>query len=171
MIFSKTLTIKKDLAVSSAQFMVLTVIAVVAPLLGHNQLITGPIVNATLFIAAALLGPQSAILVGLIPSAVALSFGLLPAVLAPMIPFIMISNTILILSFYALRQRNFGLGVFAASFLKFLFLITTSALVANLFVKQEIAQKAASMMSWPQFLTAGAGGVIAYFILKGIKRS
>jgi hypothetical protein len=170
MIFAKALTMKKDLAITSAQFLVLTVLATVAPLLGHNQAVTGPIVNAALFIAVALLGAQNAILVGLIPSVVALSAGLLPAVLAPMIPFIMISNTVLIITFAVFKRRNFWLGVLMASVFKFIFLIGTSTVVSDLIVKQEIAQKAVSMMSWPQLATALAGGLIAYLILKGIKK-
>jgi uncharacterized membrane protein len=108
------------------------------------------------------LGPQNAILVGLIPSVVALSTGLLPAVLAPIIPFIMISNTILILTFAYLRRKNFWLGVTAASVLKFVFLFSMSAMVMD--------SKMASMMSWPQLLTALAGGVIAYLALKSFKK-
>jgi len=170
MILTKVLTIKKETALASAEFLTLTAIATLAPLSGHNQAVTGPVVNATLFLAAALLGPQNAILVGLIPSVVALSAGLLPAVLAPMIPFIMISNTVLVLTFAHLRRKNFWFGVAAASALKFIFLLSTSTMVMNLITKQEIAQKAASMMSWPQLFTALGGGGIAYLTLKSFKR-
>ncbi|MFH1423573.1 MAG: ECF transporter S component [Candidatus Nealsonbacteria bacterium] len=170
MILTKVLTIKKDIVLTIAQFAVLMVIATVVPILGHNQAITGPIVNAVLLISAVLLGPQGAVLVGLIPSVVALSAGLLPLPLAPMVPFIMISNTILILTFACLRRKNFWLGIAAASALKFIFLVSTSTVVMNLIAKQEIARKAALMMSWPQFLTALGGGVIAYFLLKSLKK-
>ena len=132
--------------------------------------IRGPIVNATLFIAAATLGPQRAILIGLIPSMIALSAGLLPAVLAPMIPFIMLSNAILIMTFSALKKKNYWLNVAIGSTLKFIFLFATSSIVINLLIKKEIAQQVALIMSWPQLLTALAGGVIAYPIIKLIKR-
>ena len=52
--------------------------------------------NAVLIIAAVLLSPFEAVLIGLVPSAVALSSGLLPLALAPMVPFIMIGNAILV---------------------------------------------------------------------------
>lgn len=171
MISVKTLAIKKDSTLPVVYFMILTAAATIAPLLGHNQALTGPIVNAALFMAVIFLGPQSAILAGLIPSVVALSVGLLPAILAPMIPFIMISNAILISTFALFYRRNFWLGIVTASFLKFVFLIATSNLAASLIMKQEIAQKVLAMMSWPQLLTALAGGLLAYIILKGLKRA
>lgn len=166
----KTLVLKKEIAIVLVQFAILLGIATLAPLLGHQQFITGPIVNATLFISAALLGVQAAVLIGLVPSVIALSFGLLPAVLAPMVPFIMISNTILVLAFAYLRERNFWLGVFSASLLKYLFLFATSSIVIDLLLKKEVAQKVAAMMSWPQLVTALLGGVFAYLFLKGLKK-
>lgn len=166
--YTKALTVRKGIVFLCFQFSVLVLVAVITPLLGHNQAITGSIVNATIFISVVLLGPQSAILVGLVPSVVALSVGLLPAVLAPMIPFIMIGNTILVLGFNYLRQKNFWLGVIVASTLKFLFLFFMSSVVVNLILKQELAQKVSLMMSWPQLLTALGGGCVAYLFLRGI---
>lgn len=168
--FIKTLVMKKETALVGAEFIVLTVAATIAPLIGHNQLITGPLVNAILFISVFLLGPQGAVLVGLIPSVVALSAGLLPLPLAPMVPFIMISNTILVLTFYHLNRANFWLGIAGASLLKFLFLFGTSYFVVNFITQQTIAQKAAAMMSWPQFVTALGGGALAYLLLRSLKK-
>jgi len=170
MISAKILVVRKEIFLISAEFAVLMVIATAAPLLGHNQALTGPLVNAALLISAVLFGSQGAVFVGLIPSVVALAAGLLPLPLAPMVPFIMISNTVLILTFNYLKRWNFWLGVMAASFLKFLFLISTSYLVVNLILNQTVAQKAAAMMSWPQLLTALAGGGIAYLALRIFKK-
>ena len=166
---TKTLALKKIKVSALAQFIVLVGIATAAPLF-HNQLITGPIVNATLFISVILLGAQAAILVGLTPSLIALSIGVLSPALAPMVPFIMLGNIILILAFNYLRNRNYWLGIISASILKFLFLFSTSSIVINSLLKKEIAQKVAMMMSWPQLLTALAGGLIAYLFLKGLKK-
>jgi len=165
----KALTIKKEKVVALVQFAGLMGIAIAAPLF-HNQPITGPIVNAVLFISVVLLGTQGAILIGLIPSLIALSSGFLPPILAPMIPFIMIGNTILIMVFGYLKERNYWLGAISASVLKFLFLFGTSSIVINLLLKKEVAPKVAMIMSWPQLSTALAGALIAYLILKGIKK-
>ena len=165
----KVLAIPRKKVLAIAQFAALLGIAVLAPLL-HNQLITGTIVNATLFVSAVLLGTRSAILIGLIPSLIALSSRLLPIALASMIPFIIIGNTILILVFGFFRKKNYWLGVISAGVLKFLFLFYSSLIIIDLFLKKEIAQKVAAMMSLPQLFTALAGGAIAYLILKSVKK-
>jgi len=167
----KTLTLDKvQISKKTAIFSILVGIAIVLPALIHRQEITGPIINATLFLAAYFLSPDVAIFVGLLPSIVALSSGLLPAVLAPMVPFIMISNGILILCFYYFKKVNYWLGVIVASLLKFLFLFGTSFLVMNLLLKKELAPKVAQMMGPIQLATALAGGIIAFLVLKALRK-
>ena len=165
----KTLTIKKEIAFVLIQFVALVGIATIAPLFGQ-QAITGSIDNAVLFITFAVLGLPAAILAGLIPSLIALSVGLLPSILAPMIPFIIMGNIILVLVFNYLKNRDYWLGMISASILKFLFLFSTSSIMINLILKKEIAQKMVIIMGWPQLLTALAGGLISYLFLKSIKR-
>ena len=161
----------KELAVSRERITFLTKlvallsVAMIVPLF-HQQMITGPIVNATLFVATAVLGVSGGILVGLIPSVVALSAGLLPPVLAPMIPFIMLSNTIMVLAFYFLKEKNYWTGMITSSILKFVFLYSTSAVVINLLLQKEVASQVSLMMSWPQLLTALIGGCLAYIFIK-----
>lgn len=161
----KVLAINREKIISFCIFLGLISIASIVPLF-HSQNITGPIVNATLFISTFTLGAQAGIAVGLVPSVIALSAGLLPPVLAPMVPFIMISNTILILVFDALKNKNYWLRVFTSSFLKFIFLYATSSVVINLLLKKEVASQVATMMSWPQLITAISGGILAYLFLK-----
>ena len=165
----KTLSIRKDLVFSLTIFSFLLIASTIAPLL-NQQAITGSIVNAMLFMAAIILGREAAILLGLIPSLIALASGLLPSVLAPMIPLIIIGNTILILIFSQLRKKNYWLAVSTASLLKFLFLFGTSSVVINLLIKKEVAVKVATMMSWPQLFTALAGGLLAYIFLRAVKK-
>ena len=162
-------SLSKENITSLIIFVSLISIATVAPLF-HNQPITGPIVNATLFAAAALLGTELAIMVGLIPSLIALSVGLLPAVLAPMVPFIMVGNALMIWSFSLLKKKNYWTGMIVSSLLKFIFLWGTSTIVINLLLKKEIASTVATMMSWPQLWTAVVGGMIAFLVLKGMKK-
>jgi len=162
---TKILALKRKTIVNSITFVLLLGVATIAPLF-HFQPLTGRIVNATLFIAATLLGVQNAIFIGLLPSTIALSAGLLPPVLAPMVPFIILGNTILIVAFNYLRKKNYWLGVISASVLKFLFLFGASSIVINLLLKREVATKVAVMMSWPQLATALTGGIIAYLFLK-----
>jgi len=165
----KSLTRKRENITGLTTFLLLVGIATAAPLI-KQQAITGPIVNATLFIAVIFLGTQNAILIGLLPSVIALSVGLLPLPLAPMIPFIVTGNAILSIVFGYFKEKNYWLGVVVGSLLKFLFLFFSSSIVINLILKKEIAQKVTVMMSWPQFLTALSGGIVAFLALKIIKR-
>ncbi len=155
------------------KFLSLLTLATAAPLLGfHSQWITGPLVNAALILAVYLVGIRGALLIGLLPSTIALGVGLLPAVLAPMIPFIIISNTLLVLIIDWFKDQkvfsrfNYWWGLFFAAGLKYLFLFITSGIVINLLLKQSLAVKVAQLMSWPQFFTALIGGVLAWLVLK-----
>jgi len=157
---------------SIAWFISLMAVVAVVPHYVHNQFITGPIVNAVLFIAAAVLGAGNAILIGLVPSVVALVSGLLPTPLAPMVPFIMISNAILILAFSYTKKINYWAGVLGGTLFKYAFLYLTSTVVVGLISNQNIATKAAAtMMAWPQIVTAIVGGVIAFGVLKLYEKS
>lgn len=166
---TKTLAINNEKISVLARFGALLGIALIAPLIGQ-QAVTGSIVNAVLFISTALLGVQAGILIGLIPGAVSLMTGLLPLALAPMVPFIAVSNAILVVVFSKFKEKNYWLGMISASALKFLFLFTVSSTAINLIFKKEIAYKVAVMMSWPQLFTALAGGLISYLILKTWKK-
>ena len=165
----KTLVLKKEAILALTQMVILVGVATFIPLL-KQQALVGPTVNATLFISTVLLGPQNAILVGLIPRLVSISVGLLPPILAPTVPFIMVSNTLLILTFNYLREKNYWAGIVLASSLKYLFLFSTSSIVITLLLKKDVAPTVSAMLSWPQLATALAGGIIAYLALKAIKK-
>ncbi|MFA6106764.1 MAG: iron hydrogenase [Patescibacteria group bacterium] len=160
---------------AAAQFIVLGSIATFLPFFIHAQFLTGPVVNAILILTLFLVGVRSAITLALIPSLMALSGGLLPAVLAPAVPFIMISNCLLIFTMEYLYKKfeqgknGFWIGLAAGAGLKWIFLLSTTGLISKLLLKQELAVKVAQMMSWPQFATALIGGIIAYGILKPLK--
>lgn len=157
---------------SIAWFVGLMAVAIILPRFVHNQFVTGPIVNATLFLGAYYLGNGGAILVGLVPSVVALSSGLLPMPLAPMVPFIMISNAILIVVFNWARKLHFGSGVIISSLAKYAFLYLSSIFIIKTILPNALAVKAmAVMMAWPQLVTALAGAVIAFGIVKILKKA
>jgi len=166
----------KKIATKVFQLSIFVAVAVVAPYFG-NQLITGSIVNALLFISVSLLGIESAFFLCLIPSLISIYTGLLPIALAPMIPFIMTGNALLVLIFYmatCLRQgygeaRNFWTGAIPAAIIKFAFIRAVGMVLANS-VLSGIAKNVMLMISWPQLATAIAGACIAYLFLKIIKK-
>jgi len=146
------------------------------PFFIHLQWITGPIVNALLIIVLFIVGIRSALVLALVPSLMAMAGGLLPAILAPVVPFIMISNVIFIITidwFYNNSKsvgRGYWLGVIVGSALKFIFLISSVSIIAKLLSGKELIVKVAQMMSWPQFFTALTGGAITWVVLKWLKR-
>ena len=169
MITTKTLAFNKEKILTLVQFSSLLAVATIAPFF-LQQAIVGPAVNATLFISVVLLGSRNAMLIGILPSLVALSTGLLPPVLSPMIPFIMTSNVLLILVFDSLRKKNYWTGMVTASILKFVFLFGASSIVIDLLLNKDIAPKVAMIMSYPQLFTALSGGLIAFLFLRAIKK-
>ncbi len=161
---SKVIALKKVVSIELLFFMTLTMTAILSPLFGA-QAVSGPLVNATLFLATIFLGIKTAVFIAVFPSVVALAVGILPLPAAPFIPFIITANIILVLVFNYFLE-NFWKGVIIASFFKFLFLFISSQLIAHLILKEGVARQIVAMMSWPQFATALTGGVIAYFVLQ-----
>ena len=159
-----------------AQFLSLAAVTTFLPFIIHIQWITGPIVNALLIIILFIVGLRAALIMALIPSVMALAGGLLPAILAPVVPFIMISNVIFILSvdyFYRSAKKQFTgfwVGVGVGGLLKYLFIWFNANLMINLVLQKGMGVAVARIVSWPQFATALAGGVIAWAILRWLKR-
>ena len=150
-------------------FGILLAVVIVMPGFIHNQWITGPIVNAALIIAAVCVGPMEAVVLGLMPSTMALSSGLLPLPLAPMVPFIIIGNAILILSFQYLAVKNYAVRILVAAFLKSAFLIFSVTFLMDKLFEKEFLGNLLLMMSWPQFVTALIGGLVVYPLFKAQK--
>lgn len=169
-------------------FVSLLAASVFLPAIIHQQAITGPIINAMLLISLLCLGLDSALLVALIPSVVALSRGLLPLSLAPMVPFIMLGNALYIIIFAQMlriapmnnavnsidmkqARPNFALAVIMAAMSKFLFLHAMSQLVLPQLLPGKLLTKASLMLSWPQLITALAGGFIAWVVTQSLSRN
>jgi len=167
MTFEKTLALAKTDTISLVKFITLLSVAVLAPFI-HNQFLTGSLVNATLFIAAATLGLGGAVLISFLPSLFALLTGTLPLALAPLLPFIMLSNLVLVLSFTALKKTNFWWRISLAAALKFIFLYIISSLAVNLLFHGALAGVALTVLGLPQLLTALLGGTLAFLVLKSI---
>lgn len=158
----------KLIATKTFQLSVFVGLAVAAPYF-LNQLITGSIVNALLFISASYLGLEAAFLLCLIPSLISIYTGLLPLALAPMIPFIMTGNALMVLTFNKLGKNNFWMGAIPAALVKYLFIFLVGTLLANS-ILHGISSKVLMMISWPQLATAIVGAGIAFLFLKIIKK-
>jgi hypothetical protein len=154
----------------SMQFLGVSILALLFPLFPLQQ-ITGPLVNALLFIATIILGVRSALVICFLPSIVSVSVGILPAVMLPMIPVIILGNVLLVLLFNYFNKKNFWLGVIIASFVKFVFIYSLATLLASEFIKSPMFAKVVGQaMGYMQLVSALAGGIIAWVFLKFIKR-
>lgn len=157
---------KKTLTVS----VLLSLIIFFVPAFVHQQFITGPIVNAVLLLSLIYLGKSRAFFLALIPSTVALSRGLLPVALAPMVPFIMMSNVLFIDIFSRFYDREklakSTLALFLAALLKTTFLFLIVKLLMKGLLNQALLPKVAQMMAWPQLWTALLGGTFAILVNK-----
>jgi len=165
---SKALTLSKINYASLAKLAFLLATAIVSPLF-FSQPITGSFVNMTLFLAVYFYGfKKEAIAVAVMPSLVAVACGQLLWALAPMVPFIMLSNLILMAVFVFIyrKYKNFLAGIMVAAFIKFVWLYATSHVLIFAVLHSAIAAKVAVMMSWPQLATAVAGGLMAYLAIK-----
>jgi hypothetical protein len=169
MLQTKTIALQKPQIIFLAKFAAILTVATLAPLF-HFQPITGPVVNAALFLAAALLGWQAGTALGVLPSLIAWTAGLLPSPMLPFLPFIMAGNGILVMVFCSLKEKNYWLSMLAASALKFLFLFFSSQTLFSILAKGPVLKQMILMMSWPQLITAVEGGIIAYFALKIITK-
>jgi hypothetical protein len=169
---TKVGAIPKEKVLSATRYILMIGFLMLAPIIpGHLQPVTGPIVNAILFLSTYFFILRDCYLLALVPSLIGAISGLLPAPLIPMIPYIIVSNFILIFVFAKFKNQNYWFAVMASSIAKFLFLFATSTFFMNLFFKKELPLKIAQMMSWPQLATAVIGGVIAYLILLFLNRS
>lgn len=140
------------------------------------QFFTGPIVNLSLYMAVYTVNPLSGVFVGISTPVVAIMIGIIPSILAPMVPFIMLGNSALSLTFGLLMKRNKIVAIILASTVKFLLLAISARIIlpfALELLKIDIPQgKIAALIAiftLPQLLTALAGGFLALAIMKVIR--
>lgn len=161
--------IKEGFLAYAGKFTILLGLAVVAPFL-HFQAVTGTIVNATLIIAVVILGRKEAIMIGIFPSLISIITGLLVPAVVPLIPFIILSNIIFIFIFSFIRKESYWKGVIFGSIAKFLFLSISGIILVKIFEWNSLAKVIAMMFSWQQLLTALSGGIVAYAVLRVLKK-
>ena len=159
--FRSLLISKKILFALISIFIVLTV-----PMLSHQQLIAGTIINACLLITVVLLGQIEGTLIGLLPSLVALSSGLLPLALAPAVPYIMVGNALYIYLFSKIYKHHLLTALLVAAGIKFAFLAFSSEVILQRLLQPAQLSKVITMLSWPQLITSISGGVLAIVVLR-----
>ncbi len=145
---------------------VVAALAVAFQALNLQQPITGPAINAILYVASIFIGPMSGLAVGLLTPWIALITGIMK--LAPAIPVIMAGNSILALvsGYFSKHNRYAAMGL--AALLKYI--------VMTLGVKILIARGASiptpvySSLTLTQLVTAISGAVLAAVVLRGLEQ-
>lgn len=151
---------------------VVPVLAFAVPLLiSGPQLLTGSLVNSLLFLSAVNLPRKNLGLIAIAPSIGALLNGLIFGRYTPFLvyflPFIWISNLILMRTYLSLNNRHFVLKIAFPAILKALFLF----LVAFIFFKAGIVPKIfLTAMGVVQLLTAIVGGLLFLLASKFVKK-
>ncbi len=133
------------------------------PFLG-TQAVTGPVVNAILFLAVIFLGYQTALWFSIVPSLAALFVGLLPLPMIFFIPFIVTGNIIMITVFDYFKN-SFWSGVFLSATAKFVFLSLSAYILSTFFLTGQMALQITTLFGYHQLATAIVGGLIAYTII------
>lgn len=165
-----TRTIAFPTARHRLSLLVLFAAITLAPLtMVHAQWLTGPLVNTMLLLTCALVGPVEAVILGLLPSTLALASGLLPLPLAPTIPFIMIGNALYIAAFHYAGKKQV-LGVLLGSAIKYLFLFFAARLLLAPLIASSALPALFMMLGTAQLVTALIGGVLALGILTFLPR-
>jgi len=137
-------------------------------MMGFSQSVTGTLVNFILFATAMTVSADSAIIAGSFSATSALMkgalFGPFTAAIAPMIPFIIMGNALMVITYSLLKRVHPLVGIAAGSLLKFSFLYV----MAHTIVTRQVAlpQPILIAMSYPQLLTALTGGVVAYLFFR-----
>jgi hypothetical protein len=159
-----------------ARLAILIAFTLVIQMAGLPQPVTGPLVNAMLIITTVVLGSIAGVALGCATPVVALLRGQLPAVLAPMVPFIAVANALLVIvfhSFFVRKSREWHVyaGIIAAAIVKYLFLMLSAQVILPVVFGYDIPSAFIIAMSTPQLITALVGGLFAVAFIKLLQRS
>lgn len=127
-----------------------------------GQFVTGPLVNAVLYISAYAVGWPGGIFIGAVTPWIALLTGILKPALAPAVPFIMLGNALLVVGFSLLNTFNSYVAVLCASVVKFLILYVSTRFLLQL------NPAIASALQLPQLVTALIGGALAMIVISAL---
>lgn len=154
---------KVDLLTKAA---VLLAIAIVFQFAKMGQYVTGTGINAVLITAVGVCGLPWAAAIGIITPMLAVLLGVQPPATVVLVPFIMAGNAVYVTLFKVLRRYNDFIGIIAAALTKFALLYAAANIIVN-----KLPAPIKLAFSFPQLITAAAGGAIALVILKAVKKS
>ena len=145
-----------------------------------GQLVTGALVNLTLILSAYIVGLIPGMMVGLFSSILAQMLGI--SKIPQMLPVIAIGNVLIVAvvwAFFKISKGNLKsiftyLGIISGAGAKcaVMWILSKNIVIPSLTNIPEPQVKAMSLMfSWPQGVTALAGGILALLILPVVKKA
>lgn len=165
---TNSVTVAKD-AVLPLHIAIAGIAFAVPFLIPGPQLFTGTIVNALLYLIALKIAGYKSVFFATLPSIGALAHGVLfgstTLFLYYLLPFIWVSNVLLMKSFIEFKKTlSMPLSVVISAFVKAAFLYAVASLMVHAHI---IPQLLLLPMGPIQFVTAFTGGMIAYALVKG----
>ena len=143
----------------------LLAVAIVFQLVKMGQYVTGTGINAVLVTAVGVCGLPWAIAIGIMTPMLAVLLGVQPPPAIVLVPFIMAGNTVYVVLFSLLRRYSDYAGIIAAAPAKFILLYTAANIIIG-----KLPAPIKLAFSFPQLITALAGGAIALAVLKTVPR-
>jgi len=144
---------------------VVAALAVGIQALNLSQMITGPAINAILYIASIFIGPISGLMVGLVTPWVALLTGIMQ--LVPAVPVIMVGNAVLCLVAGYLDRFNRYLAMGLAAVCKFIAMTVGIKILIGR--GTNVPGPVYSVLTINQLVTALLGAVLASIVLVALE--
>lgn len=135
-----------------------------------STLVIGSLVNASLAVSSVVVGLWGGIIISIIAPIIA--FMQQHIAFVWMVPIVAAGNLVLVVIYSRFYQKNKWMAIGLSSLIKAVALYLLVKAAINIVMAPEQAAKTLSLMfSWPQFITAVVGGVLASFVLKILSRA
>ncbi len=125
------------------------------------QPVVGPLVNMVLLLAVITVGPATACFIGCLTPMAAYALGIMP--ILPIVPVIMLGNTLYVLTFFILKNINLVVGIAGAAMVKTILMTVTVRLLA-IYLFPALPPQVIAALSIPQLYSALLGGGMAFLI-------
>ena len=130
-----------------------------------STFIIGSLVNASLAVSSVVVGLWGGIMISVIAPIIA--FIQQHIAFVWMIPIVAAGNLVLVILYGGFYKKNKWTAIGLSSFIKAVVLYLLVKTATSIVMIPEPAAKTMSLMfSWPQFVTAAAGGLLASIVLK-----
>lgn len=152
---------------------VVVAVQMIGRVLPYNNLIVGPLVNACLLIATAMLGLWGGLIISVVSPLTSLINNHAPVAAALLLfaPVIAAGNFVFVVSYYFIRKWNGVGGIIVGAILKFVFLLAGIRIFLNVASFPKFEKALLALFSVPQLITALIGGLLAVVVIKALRKN